>query len=236
MSPYTPYYTGGFVDREDGSTPLTAAALDHIDDGIADINSLVRIATSAQKAALTPQTGQVLFDTTLSKLQAYNGSAWQNVASQGRVLNVYFQQTPADRYDLAADDWVLIPGLSVTLQRQTHNSSFFLIGSILNTATYVTSFTFFRDGVNLFSHANTNQTGALVTQFWGQDNANEYLWSTQFMWMDTPPGETTVTYDVRGTSSWAGGTRTLRINDRLSGGTSSDMRGRSSFIVMEIAA
>jgi len=37
--------------------------------------------TTAQKNALTPEAGWVVFDTTLGKLCVYNGSAWQTVTS-----------------------------------------------------------------------------------------------------------------------------------------------------------
>ena len=37
--------------------------------------------TTAQKNALTPQAGQVVFDTTLGKLCVYSGSAWQTITS-----------------------------------------------------------------------------------------------------------------------------------------------------------
>lgn len=37
--------------------------------------------TTAEKNALTPAAGWVVFDTTLSKLCVYSGSAWQTVTS-----------------------------------------------------------------------------------------------------------------------------------------------------------
>lgn len=38
-------------------------------------------ATTAQKNALTAAAGQLVFDTTLSKLCVYNGSAWETITS-----------------------------------------------------------------------------------------------------------------------------------------------------------
>lgn len=40
-----------------------------------------RNVTTAEKNALTPSAGWVVFDTTLGKLCVYNGSAWQTVTS-----------------------------------------------------------------------------------------------------------------------------------------------------------
>jgi hypothetical protein len=40
-----------------------------------------RKVTTAEKNALAPEAGWVVFDTTLGKLCVYNGSAWQTVTS-----------------------------------------------------------------------------------------------------------------------------------------------------------
>lgn len=51
---------------------------------IANLQPTVMIApnvTTAQKNALTASAGQLVFDTTLSKLCVYNGSAWETVTS-----------------------------------------------------------------------------------------------------------------------------------------------------------
>lgn len=40
-----------------------------------------RNVTTAEKNALTPSAGWVVFDTTLGKLCVYNGTAWQTVTS-----------------------------------------------------------------------------------------------------------------------------------------------------------
>jgi hypothetical protein len=37
--------------------------------------------TTAQKTAITPSAGTVVFDTTLTKLCVYSGSAWQTITS-----------------------------------------------------------------------------------------------------------------------------------------------------------
>ena len=37
--------------------------------------------TTAQKTAITPSAGTVVFDTTLAKLCVYSGSAWQTITS-----------------------------------------------------------------------------------------------------------------------------------------------------------
>ena len=37
--------------------------------------------TTAQKTAITPAAGTVVFDTTLAKLCVYSGSAWQTITS-----------------------------------------------------------------------------------------------------------------------------------------------------------
>lgn len=153
-----------------------------------------------------------------------------------RVLNTYFSQTSATRQDITVDGWAAINNLSITLTPESQASRFMLMANINHNAMHVTSFTFFRGGVNLFSHGNnTNETGAHSTMYWGTENANEYILQTTMHWIDSPNTSSQITYDVRGTASWAGGARTLRINDRLSGGTASDMRSLSGFAILEIA-
>jgi len=44
-------------------------------------NGYAQNVTTTQKTALAAVAGQVVFDTTLSKLCVYNGSAWQTVTS-----------------------------------------------------------------------------------------------------------------------------------------------------------
>lgn len=51
---------------------------------IANVQPTVFIApnvTTVQKNALTASAGQLVFDTTLSKLCVYNGSAWETITS-----------------------------------------------------------------------------------------------------------------------------------------------------------
>lgn len=38
---YSKYYSGGFLDGESGGTPITAAALNHMEGGIVDLNNYV---------------------------------------------------------------------------------------------------------------------------------------------------------------------------------------------------
>lgn len=149
-------------------------------------------------------------------------------AAKLRPVNVYSATAGPGRQDITSSTWVAVSGLSITLTPTNNSSKFFLMANVNHSSTYVTSFTFFRGGANLFSHANTNETGAHSTIFWGQSDPNSYVMQTNMNWVDSPATASPVTYDVCGTSSWSGGTNTLRINDR-----SSDMASLSSLVVVE---
>lgn len=163
----------------------------------------------------------------------YNGSSWQQVAGTGgsnQIINAYSVNTGATRQDIVSSTWAAITGLSVTLTPVSSSSRFILLSSIQHSGTYVNSFTFFKNSSSLLSHANTNETGAMRTTYTGQNDSDNYQWETSLSYVDAPATTSSVTYDVRATSSWNGGTGTLRINDRLS----NDMRGVSSFTVLEM--
>ncbi len=188
-----------------------------------------QICTSASRPTNATQ-GTLIYETDTNNIRFYNGSNWQLFAGTSRILNSYSATTAATRQDITSSTWGAITGLSITLTPVSTASKFILSAYVLHSATYVTSFTFFKGGANLFSHANTNETGALATQYWGQSADASFLFPSMFTWLDSPATGSSITYDVRGTSSWAGGTYTLRINDR-----STDMLGRSHFMIYEVA-
>ena len=81
--PYTRPYATGFVDYPDTTTPITAAVLNTMDVGIKtayDRSELLQTLTTAQRVALTPSIGQLVYDSTLNELFVYlnltGGNAW----------------------------------------------------------------------------------------------------------------------------------------------------------------
>lgn len=78
--PYTRPYPSGFADYPDTSTPITAAVLNTMDVGIKTANDQIQTLTTAQRTALTPTVGQLVYDSTLHELFIYldlaTGNAW----------------------------------------------------------------------------------------------------------------------------------------------------------------
>ena len=67
-----------YFSQLDSSTPHSADRYTAITlNGIAATKQM----TTAEKLALVPEPGWVVFDTTLGKLSVYNGSAWETVTS-----------------------------------------------------------------------------------------------------------------------------------------------------------
>ena len=79
--PYTRPYSGGFLDFPNTGTPINAAALNTIDLGAKAANDQIQTLTTAQRTALTPTVGQLVWDSTLNEFFAYlnsnGGNAWQ---------------------------------------------------------------------------------------------------------------------------------------------------------------
>jgi hypothetical protein len=184
---------------------------------------------------INPYYGQTVLLVSGSALVYYrhNGTSWQQVAGTGgsnQIINAYSVNTGATRQDITSSTWAAITGLSVTLTPVSASSRFILLSSIQNSGTYVNSFTFFKNSSSLLSHANTSETGAIRTTYTGQADYDNYQWETSLSYVDAPATTSSITYDVRATSSWNGASGTIRINDRLS----NDMRGVSSFTVLEM--
>ena len=85
MAPYTRPYAGGFVDYPDTSTPLTAAVLNTIDVGVQNAYKQIQTLTTAQHTALTPDVGNIVYDSTLNELFVYlnasGGNAWKGIGN-----------------------------------------------------------------------------------------------------------------------------------------------------------
>jgi microcystin-dependent protein len=163
----------------------------------------------------------------------WNGSQWVTVGSGARqVLNAYSVVTPAERQDIMSNAWVNITGLEIAVTPVSTSSRFILEANIHHSGTYVSSFSFSRNGTVITSHSNLNENGSIATSYWNNAVDNAYMISTPLGYVDAPATTSQVTYRVVGTSSWNGETnRVMRINDR---GT--DMRSISNFSIWEVAS
>lgn len=165
--------------------------------------------------------------------QQWNGSVWRRVGTAAsQVVNAYSANTPAERQDIMTNAWVNITGLEITLTPISTTSRFILMANIHHSGTYVSSFSFSRNGTVVVSHGNLNENGSIATSYWNNAIDNAYMISTPLSYIDAPATTSSLTYRVVGTSSWNGETnRVMRINDR---GT--DMRSISNFAIWEVAS
>ncbi len=158
-------------------------------------------------------------------------AGWINPAKlAGKVKNIYYAETPAERQDIYSQTPQIINGLSLTITPETENSSFIVVASISSTYTHVASLLIYKDDVSIHSHGNnTNQSGAIMTMYEGTNRTDMISSATIQGKIDTT-GTNPITIDIRGTSSWGSSVYHMYINDRAS----NDMRGVSSMTVYEI--
>ena len=89
---YTPYYSGGWQSGEEGDTPVTPAALNHIEDGIANINPKNIGAFGQQSLSTSPVDAN---DTALYGTAMVSADSCANLptSEQGHYYEVAFMGT-----------------------------------------------------------------------------------------------------------------------------------------------
>jgi hypothetical protein len=151
----------------------------------------------------------------------------QNFAA--KCINTYFAITPATRQLISSTTPQVITGLSITLTPKSTNSKFLIMAIVNGTARYVSSVLVYRNGSKVLTHGgNSNESGSNATVYFG-DNDNGRMKQMHVHYMDSPNTTASVTYDIRFTSGWGGGTYGAYINDR----SSNDMRSPSTLTIME---
>jgi hypothetical protein len=148
----------------------------------------------------------------------------------GKVRNVYFAQTPAERQEITSSEPVVIDGLSLNITPEFQNSSFIVTATVLGTFTYTSSLLVYLNGANIASHDSNNvYQGSLVTTYHGNNTTNN-MYSYNLQAMISPQTTQPITIDIRALSHWGTSTYTTYINDRAG----NDMRCVSSMVVYEV--
>lgn len=80
--PYSRPYAGGFVNSPSTTTPISAGALNTMDEAIQIAFNNFQIAASAPA---NPTTGHVWYDSTANVHKFWNGSAWTNLLSESAI-------------------------------------------------------------------------------------------------------------------------------------------------------
>jgi len=152
------------------------------------------------------------------------------IAAPGMVVQTAWVNSSRNRQNVFSDSLANIPELSIAFAAKYSNSWLLLRANIQATGRHVSTFGFKANGANIYNLTNTNSDGSVTTTYFG-DDSDSYL-RTFFIMGRYYPGTTgTITYTCAASASWSGGTRNCYINDR----DSNDMRGSSTFTIMEIA-
>lgn len=151
--------------------------------------------------------------------------------SAGALIQQKFAKTSAARQTIASATPQVITGLSIPFTPKRSNSIIVIEAVISTTAEYVSSYGVFKNGAPTAStsgFSNANEPNMQVTTY-GSGNAG-YLSNIKVLHFENAGTTATRTYDIRASSAWGGGVRTLYINNR----SSNDMASISYMTVKEI--
>jgi len=166
------------------------------------------------------------------------------VSGPGSTLQTKFVKIGPDRLTISNANATLIPGFELELTPESDNSLFIIEANISTTATYVTSFGVYANhrpggGSGTFTplndtgnQTNNNEPHMNFTMYQGH-NTVDHLYNLHLLHVDDPPalnpGETHK-FQIRATSAWTGGVRTLYINNR----NANDMASFSTLKITEV--
>lgn len=151
----------------------------------------------------------------------------------GTVLQVASTSSGPTRQTISSTVAVAIDGLSILFTPRFDTSRIVVQAQISTTATYVASFAVFRNGVNTTSTAgftNSEEANMNFTTYTGPNSA-DVLYCFPMLWSELAVTTAARTYQIYGSSAWAGTATTMYINNRAS----NDMASFSHMIVTEIA-
>ena len=155
------------------------------------------------------------------------GSVVQVVTATSGFVNQSFNSTTP----------VALTGLSASITPKFANSKILIEGVVAASWTYVSSLHIYKNGSDMISsHGGNSQTGgstALWTKYWPwtTDTSAGQVTPLSVLYWDSPGTTSTVTYDFRANSGWAGGSNAFYLNNR----DSQDMLGSSYIKITEVA-
>lgn len=153
------------------------------------------------------------------------------IYAPGMVIQTAFVNSSRNRQNVYAQDISAIPELSISFACKYSNSWLLLQAGVQCTGRHVTTLGFLANGGYIYNPGgNSNSSGSVATTYFG-DDVDGYLRSYMIMGRYSPGTTAAITYAVGASASWGGGIRNCYINDR----DSNDMRGTSTFTIMEIA-
>jgi len=148
----------------------------------------------------------------------------------GRVRNIYFAQTPAERQEIYATDPIAINGLSVSVTPEFIDSSFVVIANIVGTFNYASGVGFYVDNIPLVQNEDNDIHESVSMSIYTGENNTSVLRSYSAQAIVSPQTTQSITIDVRAISKWQGTTYTTYINDTAN----NNARSISSMVVYEV--
>ena len=154
-------------------------------------------------------------------------------APPGTVIQMASATSGPGHQTINSTSPVVITGLDADFTPRRSDSKIIINVCIASNLVYVTSFGVYQDGsavVSTSGQTNSNEPNMSVTTYKGSSSTG-LMHSCSFNVILNAGSTNLRTYDVRGTSGWAGTAYDLTINDR---GTT-DMASFSTMIIYEVA-
>jgi hypothetical protein len=170
--------------------------------------------TLGQTIATASATGQFYSSGSVVQVQT---------ASSGPAVQVISSTTP-----------VTVSGLSIVFTPKFATSKIIVQAQLATSATYVSSFGVFKDGlatVSTTGQTNSNEPNMQTTHYSSGPTTPDELFSIPMLHSEIAIDTTPRTYDIRATSGWVGTTYALRFNNR----GANDMAAFSHMTITEVA-
>jgi hypothetical protein len=175
----------------------------------------------------------------VNNLSAVTGSTLITVPSdnflyaKGHAVQTKTATSGPARQSITSLTPVAVDGLTISFTPLNANSRIVVKAQISTSATSVSAFAVYKNGVATVSTAGVTNSTAINMQFTSYIGAdsNDYMLSYPLIWSEVAGSTVARTYQIYAMSAFGGGVRTLHINNR----NSNDMAAFSHMTVMEIA-
>lgn len=131
---------------------------------------------------------------------------------------------------------VALTGLSANITPKFSNSKILIEGVVSGSWTYVASLHIYKNGLELIPNHGGNNQSSGATALWTrwnntQDTSSNQVWPLPVLYWDSPGTTSTITYDFRANSGFAGGSNPFYLNNR----DNQDMLSSSYIKITEVA-
>lgn len=245
------HYADGFKDGPGSRTPITAAALNSIDEAARDAAHQYEVVANAAARPTAVLPGQMVYRQDTSQLEVFSG-IWQSAAIQGSVIQtVHARSDTRTTYSASASgNGTTVAALNLTITPRYEHSwiacSWMINGEMHQDATFLV-----HRGGSLVTDIDTDlypsgwpqvagynaitgnvlRSGLMNAFYDRNEDSTPSNW--QLLWVDSLPGSGSRTYApaVRGTGS----NYTLALNRTLNGSTGDNYESMVSIgVAMEI--